>query len=137
MALSGYEKQKRWRAKHRALYNLQQRNRRKRGDAESTVCTGVPERENDRPTVPDAVGEIPTPATPSPKLPFETKKVGEFRMLVMPPKEIEGEVRTPVVKPLVFRNDYGAVISERAWNQLQEKKRRAKEGGYEIDEWSQ
>ena len=29
MALSGYEKQKRWREKHRALYNLQQRNRRK------------------------------------------------------------------------------------------------------------
>lgn len=34
-----------------------------RGDAESTVCAGPPERENDRPIVPGAVGEIPTPAT--------------------------------------------------------------------------
>ena len=143
MALSGYEKQKRWRAKHRALYNLQQRNRRKRGDAESTVCTGVPERENDRPTVPDAVGEIPTPATPSPKLPFETKKVGEFRMLVIPPKEAEERTTMPVVassealrgggKPKVFFNDHGAQISERVWNDLQEKKREALESGYEFD----
>jgi hypothetical protein len=35
MALSNYEKQKRWRDKNRALYNLQQRQRRKTkgGDA--------------------------------------------------------------------------------------------------------
>ena len=132
MALSNYEKQKRWREKHRALYNLQQRNRRKRGDAESTVCTGVPERENDRPTVPDAVGEIPTPATPSPKLPFETKKVGEFRMLVLP-EQPKDEPVVPVVKPKVFFNDHGAQISERVWNDLQEKKRVALESGYEFD----
>jgi hypothetical protein len=35
------------------------------GDAELTVCTGPPELENDRPIVPDAVGEIPTPAAKS------------------------------------------------------------------------
>ena len=107
-----------------------------RRDAGLTVCTGPPDRENDRPTVPDAVGEIPTPAPSLTKIPFETKKVGEFRMLVLP-ERVEDEDTMPVVKPQIFRNDYGAVISERAWNQLQEKKRRAKEGGYVLDEYSQ
>jgi hypothetical protein len=63
---------------------------------------------------------------------FETKKVGEFRMLVLP-ETVEEEP----VKPQIFRNDNGAVISEWAWKMLQEKKRRAKEGGYEIDDYSQ
>ena len=69
-------------------------------------------------------------------VPFETKKVGEFRMLVLPemPKE---EATMPVVKPLIYRNDYGAVISESAWGRLQEKKRVAAENGYELDEYSQ
>jgi len=73
------------------------------------------------------------PSSVTKSIPFETKKVGEFRMLVIPSKEVEDEP----VKPTIFRNDYGAVISERAWNQLQEKKRRAKEGGYVLDEYSQ
>ncbi len=41
------------------------------------------------------------------------------------------------VKPLVFRNDYGQIISERAWNMLQKKKEDAKKGGYVLDEYSQ
>lgn len=41
------------------------------------------------------------------------------------------------VKPAIFRDDYGRVITERQWNTLQERKRRAKEGGFEIDEYSQ
>jgi flagellar assembly factor FliW len=55
-------------------------------------------------------------------------------MLVLPEQD---EATMPATKPLVFRNDYGAVISERAWNQLQEKKRKAKEGNYHLDEYSQ
>ena len=125
MALSGYEKQKRWREKHRALYNLQQRNRRKKGgDAtlspESTQLSK--ETSNAAPTV-----------QPSGAAQFHTKKVGEFRMLVMPPKTVEDEPTMPVAKPKVFFNDHGAQISEKVWNVLQEKKRIALESGYEFD----
>ena len=67
--------------------------------------------------------------------PFETKKVGEFRMLVLPehPKD---EPVVPVVKPLIFRDDNGRVISERAWNAFQKLKEKAK-GIYEIDDYIQ
>ena len=64
--------------------------------------------------------------------PFETKKVGEFRMLVLP-EQPKDEPVVPVVKPKVFFNDHGAQISERVWNDLQEKKRKALESGYEFD----
>ncbi len=50
--------------------------------------------------------------------------------------EQEKVVAAPV-KPLVFRNDYGQIISERAWNMLQKKKEDAKKGGYVLDEYSQ
>ena len=57
-------------------------------------------------------------------------------MLVLP-EQPKDEPMTPVVKPQVFRNDYGAVISESAWKRLQKLKQEAKEGGYELDEYSQ
>jgi acyl-CoA reductase-like NAD-dependent aldehyde dehydrogenase len=42
-----------------------------------------------------------------------------------------------VAKPQVYRNDYGAVISEAAWKRLQKMKAEAKEKNYELDEYSQ
>ena len=123
MALTNYERVKRWREKHRALYNLQRRNARKNLDADSREGEALKPEENR--SVTRACSHPETPL-------FETKKVGEFRMLVLPeqPKE---EATMPVVKPKVFLNDHGAVISERVWEQLQEKKRIAAERGYEFD----
>ena len=51
-------------------------------------------------------------------------------------EEHEKPVEANVV-PLVYRDDYGRVISERQWKTLQERKRRANESGYVIDEYSQ
>lgn len=39
--------------------------------------------------------------------------------------------------PMIYRNDYGAVISHGQWEKLQKIKQDAKEGGYEIDSFSQ
>lgn len=143
MALTNYEKQKRWREKNRALYNLQQRNRRKKGG--DAVCRENPQvsevsshPSSAAPTVPPA-GAALNPeyekATHEEELHghFTTKKVGEFRMVVIPTQPsvvIEN-------KPLIFKDDYGRVISERAWNMLQKKKEDAKKGGYVIDDYSQ
>ncbi len=88
---------------------MRKRRAKQRGDAESKVCTGQPERENDRPTVPDAVGEIPTPATRS-------------------AKDVVGGI---------YRNDNGGVISKFAWEKLQKMKKKAETGGYELDDYSQ
>lgn len=103
-----------------------------RGDAELKVCTGVPERENDRPIVPAAVGEIPTPAT------FTTKKVGEFRMIVLP--EEKPYTEPPVseeTSPPIRRDEWGNRCSEKQYQAWQEKKKKAKEKGFVIDEYSQ
>lgn len=61
-----------------------------RRDAESTVCTGPPERENDRSTVPDVVGEIPTPATNLP-VPVLAEPTAEKDRTA--PSLVVGEVR--------------------------------------------
>jgi hypothetical protein len=48
--------------------------------------------------------------------------------------------KEPTVKsqtPLVYRNDFGGVISKYAWEQLQKKKEAAKKGNYTLDEYSQ
>ena len=67
---------------------------------------------------------------------FETKRVGEFRMLVMPEKA-KDEPTMPATKPLIFRDDNGRVITERAWNALQKLKEKAKEGEYHVDDYIQ
>jgi hypothetical protein len=110
MALSNYEKQKRWREKHRALYNFQQRQRRKKVEEE-------PPEEN---------------------TPVEKKsKIEELRAVIEREHNREVEVEEPERKPLVFRDHLGNVITERAWNILQKKKAAAKDGGYELDAYIQ
>lgn len=137
MALSGYEKQKRWREKNRALYNLQQRNRRakKGGDVkcDSVIATRTPA------AMPMGTASIAESSEAAPKVQssgaakIETRKVGELRMIVIPKEVNEVEV----VKPLIYRDDYGRVITERQWDLLQRKKQAAREHGYVIDDYSQ
>ena len=66
-------------------------------------------------------------------------KIEELRELVKLEESRKPKERAtmPVVKPLIYRNDYGAVITESQYNALQEKKRVAKEKGYVLDEYSQ
>lgn len=126
MALSGYEKQKRWREKNRALYNFQQRQRRKNLGVGSAGVVQNQERGKEHP---ETVGVM----TGSPVQP--KSKIEELRELVRMEQE-KPAVEAPA-KLQVYRNDYGAIISEAQWDRLQKLKERAKNGGYEIDQWSQ
>jgi len=128
MALSNYEKQKRWREKNRALYNFQQRQRRKKGGD----ATCQPDKRETRQVGSNAAPTVRSAGAAG----FETKKVGEFRMLVLS-ENPEERSTMPVVKPQVYRNDYGAVITEAQYNALQEKKKIAEQKGYVLDEYSQ
>ena len=134
MAMSNADRQAKWLEKNRALHNLRRRNARKKlssgekslgesGGIKTLVKTEIES---------EFESQGPSSARDAAHL-FETKKVGEFRMLVIPPKEVGDEPEMPVVKPKVFFNDHGAQISERVWNDLQEKKRVALESGYEFD----
>lgn len=71
----------------------------------------------------------PTLKTDEPK-----GKIEELRELIK--REHERVVEAPV-KPLIFRDDHGRVITERAWNNLQRLKEAARIGGYELDDYSQ
>ncbi len=151
MALTPYEKQKRWREKHRALYNLQQRNRRKKNLGlvieEPTIGATVPRiemesQENFPVTKDESSGAIAGVAPKSGT--FTTKKVGKFRMVVLPEEKpdtgVPVNVETRSEKDVVggiYRNDNGGVISKFAWEKLQKMKAHAKENNFEIDEYSQ
>lgn len=117
MAMSNLERQRRWLEKNRALFNRRRREKRvlgKGGDLheERSNETGVVSRGTD-----------------------EKKSTLEvLRELISKPVE---KAELEVVKPRIFRNDYGVVITEGQWEKLQRMKKEAKEGGYEIDEWSQ
>lgn len=135
MALTNYQRQKRWREKNRVIYNLRRRNARKNlsGGAKALAESGgiktLAETETNSEFEPQQPSSIRDAAQNS-----KDATLANLRELVA--REHERVVDEPV-KPTIFRNDYGASLSERAWNQLQEKKRRAKEGGYVLDEYSQ
>ena len=141
MALSNYEKQKRWREKHRALYNLQQRNRRKKGgDAECKSQTDLEDTNSSQRICSEAAPEVRSLGAAG----FETKKVGEFRMIVLPeekpateaPVVDDGRSAADVARG-IYRNDNGGVISKFAWEKLKKMKEHAKENNFEIDDYSQ
>ena len=120
---NGYARVKRWREKNRGLANMRQRAYRARkrvsgGEGSSEL---IAERH-------DEVDRDKSPSTP------RKTKIEELRELIGRQHEYAEEV---AVKPRIFRDDYGRVITEKQWERLQEIKRGAKEGGYEIDEWSQ
>jgi hypothetical protein len=140
MALSNYEKQKRWREKNRALYNFQQRERRKNlsGGVENALTNSNRlihgedvggEKEKSDGTKPTSESSV------SPAQTSKDETLLKLRDLMR--VEQEKPAVEPPAKPMVYRSDFGAVITERQWLQLQEKKRKAKEGGYEIDAYSQ
>lgn len=135
MALTNSERVKRWRERHRALHNLRRREYRKRkgGDANCAVSVtnhGAEVRNPIAPCTQRTNNAVPTvqPAGAA------KSKIDELRELVANiPKEIPAEAP----KPLVYRNDYGQVISEAQWKKLQARKEEAERGGYVLDEFSQ
>jgi hypothetical protein len=141
---NGYARVKAWRLKNRSLWNLKQREYRRK---KKNLSGGVESRHADvsgfQSSDPSGQLEVTacedqvqkrksssgSSAPPAQSL-FQTKKVGEFRIL---PEEPVERREMPVVKPKVFFNDHGAQISESVYNRLQEKKREASEKGYEFD----
>jgi hypothetical protein len=126
MPLSNYEKQKRWRDKNRALYNFQQRQRRKAKGGDATCHDRQTESTHNSDSGSNAELTVQSAGSAT---------IQSLRELIT--KESEKPVETPVAVPTVFRDDYGRVISEAQWQRLQERKKRATEGGYEIDAYSQ
>jgi len=116
MALTNYERQKRWRERNRVVYNLRRRNARKGLKANPEYARASHEVEIHGPEHPRTTIE-------------------ELRLLVKQEESRKPEERAtmPVMKPKMFFNDHGAVISEKLWNELQERKRVAREKGYEFD----
>ncbi len=160
MPLSNKERQRRWLEKNRAAFNLRRRNARKGsglGEKEAVVESNRSRTEMARNIGADTEltesrpvqseqentgkGEVELSRPP---LPFTTKKVGEFRMVVMPEEKPSDEVpsctdtrsRSDIAMG-IWRNDQGGVISKFAWEKLQKLKEKAKEGNYVIDEYSQ
>ena len=127
MALSNAERQKRWLAKNRALHNFRRRKKNLSG--------GVVAAREVRDTGDGGVGIQMQSAGSIP----DRSKIQELRELIKQEENrvVDKEPTMPVVKPKVFFNDHGAQISERVWNDLQEKKRVANEVGYEFDpQWT-
>lgn len=112
--MTNAERQRKWMMTHRALHNLRRREYRKmisesrsRGVLDGVGCDAKPEK---------------------------SKTLEALRELIA--NEQEKPVEANVV-PLVYRDDYGRVISERQWKTLEKKKADAREGGYVIDEYAQ
>ncbi len=159
MALTGAQRQKKWREANRALWNLRRRNLRKGsslGEKEAAVESNRSRIEMARNMGADTEPTESRPAQSEqgsagkgevelsrPPPPFTTKKVGEFRMVVLPeekPVEVLESTDTRSRSDIamgIWRNDQGGVISKFAWEKLQKLKKEAKDGGYEIDQYSQ
>ncbi len=132
-----YERVKRWREKNRALSNLRQRQYRVNAKMKKLgLAEKEPKVQTDIPRT-----EMPLPENPPP---FETKKVGEFRMIVLPeekpitdaPSSTDTRSRSDIAMG-IWRNDQGGVISKFAWDKLQKLKEHAAKNNFEIDDYSQ
>ncbi len=159
-----YARVKRWREKHRGLVNLRQREYRKGkklglSEKEAAVESNMSRTEMARSEIMGADtgltesrpvqseqentgnGEVELSRPPPP---FETKKVGEFRMVVLPeekppagvPETTDTRSRSDIAMG-IWRNDQGGVISKFAYDKLQRLKEHAKENNFEMDEYSQ
>ncbi len=118
MPLSNKERQRRWMEKNRAVFNLRRRNARKK----DFVLV---------------VEEVEVEAVmPRIEMASKARTIEELRDVINAEsrKPPETTVEAP---PVVYRNDYGGVISKFAWEKLQRLKEKAKSGGYEMDEYSQ
>ncbi len=177
MALTNSERQKRWREKHRALFNLRRRQSRnvksiarveERLKCLKELRSGIeePQRESNRSRIEMTRNEklgVDTESTESrpveseqettgkgevelsrPPPLFTTKKVGEFRMVVLPeenphtnaPSSTDTRSRSDIAMG-IWRNDQGGVISKFAYDKLQKLKEHAKANNFEMDDYSQ
>jgi Ni/Co efflux regulator RcnB len=145
MALSNAERQKRWIEKNRALHNLRRRKKNLSGGVYGHAEIGGG-TETSLPSESLAIGSAAPRRLPPNNLgsgnqapTAQKSKIQELRELVRKTEEANHvrEITEEVVKPQVFRNDYGAIISENAWKRLQKLKEKAREGGYILDEYSQ
>jgi hypothetical protein len=118
MALTAYERQKRWREKHRALYNLRRRQARKN-------LSGVEGRVRNL----DSVGESGCSGPPA-----QLSTVEKLRSLVATES---AKPPIPDTPQRIYRDDYGKVVTEAQWRANEKRKADAKASGYEIDQYSQ
>lgn len=123
MPLSNTERQKRWIEKNRALHNLRRRKKILNGGDTTSKNEAS---SNDLVVKRRSVDDQSAPVQPS--------KMDELRTLV---KMVTAEPIAPAPKPLIYRNDYGQIISETQWRILQKRKQEAIAGGYVLDEYSQ
>ena len=123
-AKRNYERVKRWREKHNGLVNLKQREYR----ARKKGLVGIPVGGN-----PEIGEPLRTPAQTSAVSTLEHLRglvKAEQEKSVVEPSGASG-------RPIVYRNDYGGVITKVAWEKLQRLKEKAQDGDYELDEYSQ
>ncbi len=151
MALTNAQRQKKWRDEHRALWNLRRRNLRKGSslvEKESLVNTGVPRtemppQENLGRKSSDALSSNVDGGSNAPPPQFTTKKVGEFRMVVLPEENPATDAPSTDTRSRsdiamgIWKNDQGGVISKFAYDKLQKLKEHAKENNFVIDDYSQ
>lgn len=123
MALSNAERQKRWRERNRIIYNLRRRNARKGGDAtcrDKNTMTDTPRTSNAVPTVQTA----------------GTATIDQLReMIKVEHEKPVVEASTHVKMP--HRSPTGMVMTDEQWEKREEEKRKARERGFEYDEYSQ
>lgn len=130
----GYARLKKWRQRNPSLARLRQQEyrRKKGGDASCPITT--PQSTERPPGLSNADPKVQSSGSAKIKAPEKALVLEGLRELIA--TEHEKVVDEPV-KPVIYRDDYGRVISERQWNVLQERKRSAKDNGYAIDEYSQ
>jgi hypothetical protein len=130
MALSNNERQKRWIARNRALFNLRRRLARKEKANNGVVERALLDMQTER--------ERRRGANPEEKIYDKKETLRVIREMVARDEDEdrlrEVEVNDPV---MTYRDDFGRVISEKQWKLLQEHKEKARLQGYELDEFSQ
>lgn len=137
MPLTNYEKQKRWRDKNRAAYNLQQRQRRKnlsggeKSSAESVGIKTLVETETDLKFESSRPSSIRDAAQNSRK-----SKIKELEALIKLEQE-KPRVEPPTSVNRVYRSETGMVITKKQWEAREQKKNKARSEGFEIDEYAQ
>lgn len=148
---SNAERQKRWREKNRALYNLRRRNARRKNllvdvQPEPKAVVHASGRSTEigeaRESTTEQADRLPPLATNSSAFRSEksdsrggqTSTIEALRKLV---ESVQNEPAVPVAKPAVFRDDYGRVISEEQYMEVLRKKAEADRKGYEIYEYGQ
>lgn len=86
----------------------------------------------------ETLGDVESTPTPQ-AISVEKKDVGGFKLNMISISTETGreEPTVPVVKPKVFRDDFGNQLTEAQWDRWQEIKRKAEDAGYVKDEYSQ